>query len=48
MERITMTAIMHGGCCAVMVMQVDGAQNFVIVWKITAQDGDTMTPVLTN
>jgi hypothetical protein len=43
-----MMAIMHGGCYAAMAMQVDGAQNFVIVWKITAQDGDTMKPVLIN
>ena len=45
---ITMARIMHGGCYAAMVMQVDGAQNFVIAWKITAQDGDTMMPVLIN
>jgi hypothetical protein len=43
-----MMAIMHGGCYAAMVMQVDGAQNFVIAWKTTVQDGDTMMPVLTN
>ena len=44
----TMMAIMHGGCYAAMAMQVDGAQNFVIAWKTTVQDGDTMMPVLIN
>ena len=39
-------AIMHGGCYAAMAMQVDGVQNFVIVWKTTVQGGDTMMPVL--
>jgi len=43
-----MTATMHGGCYAAMVMQVDGVQNFVIVWKTTVQDGDIMMPVLIN
>tara|TARA_R100001224_G_scaffold5549_1_gene3190 strand:- start:180 stop:311 length:132 start_codon:yes stop_codon:yes gene_type:complete len=43
-----MMAIMHGGCYAAMAMQVDGAQNFVIAWKTTVQDGDTMMPVLIN
>ena len=41
-------AIMHGGCYVAMVMQVDGAQNFVIAWKTIVQDGDTMMLVLTN
>ena len=43
-----MMAIMHGGCYAATAMQVDGAQNFVIAWKTTVQDGDTMMPVFIN
>ena len=43
-----MMVIMHGGCYAVMAMRVDGVQNFVIAWKTTVQDGDTMTPVFIN
>ena len=43
-----MAVIMHGGCYAAMATRVGGAQNFVIVWKTTAQDGDTMKPVLIN
>ena len=43
-----MMVIMHGGCYAAMAMQVGGVQNFVIAWKTTVQDGDTMMPVLTN
>tara|TARA_R100000008_G_scaffold50533_2_gene30190 strand:+ start:267 stop:398 length:132 start_codon:yes stop_codon:yes gene_type:complete len=43
-----MTATMHGGCYAAMAMRVDGAPDFVTVWKTTAQDGDTMKPVSIN